>query len=288
VNTDDEFILDSEKGIVLRDGGADPLGSLDKEAHMKVKRKIIEIDEERCDGCGQCVPSCAEGAIQIVDGKARLAADRYCDGLGACLGDCPNGALKIVEREAEEFDEEAVEDRLARMDEAAGTKDQEEKTLACGCPSTLIQTFTPAPENQVPTSSAQSGDGVSRLTHWPVQIRLVPATAPFLRKAHLLVAADCTTLACPDFHERFLDGRVVMMGCPKFDDIEEYKKKFTDIFRTADIQSVTIPIMEVPCCSGLPGIVKTAMEAAGADIPLEVVVLGTRGEVLRRERKKAA
>ncbi len=168
---------------------------------MKVQRRIIKIDDELCDGCAQCVPSCAEGAIQIIDGKARLVEEKYCDGLGACLGECPTGALSIVQREAEEFDEEAVEEHLSSKTQKVH---HDEATLPCGCPSSQMQTFAPH---------------ASRLSHWPVQIRLVPATAPFLQGADLLVAADCTPVAYPNFHQDFLQDKAVMIGCPKFDDV---------------------------------------------------------------------
>lgn len=239
---------------------------------MKVMRKIIEIDEERCDGCGQCVPSCAEGAIQVVDGKARLVAEKYCDGLGACMGECPNGALRIVEREAEDFDEGAVEEYLAHKQE-----EMETAPMACGCPSNLIQTLSPRAPGTGPEERAES-----RLGHWPVQIHLVPANAPFLKGADLLVAADCVPVAYPNFHRDFLQGKAVMVGCPKFDDVKAYIEKFTEIFKTADIKSITALVMEVPCCSALPAILKKAMDAAGRKIPLERVVISTRGEILRR------
>ncbi len=247
---------------------------------MKVSRKIIKIDEELCDGCGQCVPSCAEGAIEIVDGKARIVAEKYCDGLGACLGECPNGALTIVEREAEEFDEEAVEEYLSSK---AQEESSEEATMACGCPSAQIQSF-------VPPASREEANKLtihSALSHWPVQIRLVPPTALFLKGADLLVAADCTPMAYPNFHQDFLKGKVVMVGCPKFDDIQDYIQKFADIFNTADIKSVTVVVMEVPCCQGLPIIVEKGMEMAGRKIPMEKVVISPRGEVLGREKLAA-
>jgi len=233
---------------------------------MKVMRKIIKIDEGLCDGCGECVPGCAEGAIQIVDGKARLVSENYCDGLGACLGECPNGAITMVEREAEDFDEEAVELYL---------KDKEEKPvdvpLACGCPSTQVQTFAPS---------------VSNLSHWPVQINLVPPSAPFLKGADLLVAADCTAVAYANFHQDFLNGKVLMIGCPKFDDVEGYIQKFTEIFKLADIKTITALVMEVPCCLGLPVILQRAMMDASKEIPIEEIVISTRGEILKKERKK--
>ncbi|MBW2576303.1 MAG: 4Fe-4S ferredoxin, partial [Deltaproteobacteria bacterium] len=220
---------------------------------MKVLRKIIEIDEELCDGCGQCVPGCAEGSLKIVDGKAKMVSDSLCDGLGACIGECPTGALKIVEREADEFDEEAVEKYLS---EKEADKQEEPLTLARGCPSTNIETFAPASSCKEANIPASFEDEESALSHWPVQIRLVPATAPFLKGADLLVLADCCGIAIPTLYRDLLKGRVVMIGCPKFDDVEEYIDKFADIFKTADINSVMAVVMEVPCCSGLPMIVK--------------------------------
>ena len=251
---------------------------------MKTERKIIEINEELCDGCGLCVPSCAEGALVIVDGKAKVVADIYCDGLGACLGECPNDALTVVEREAEEFDEAAVEEYLSSK---AREESPQEATMPCGCPSTQIQNFIqPAPHQESKKAAVQES-AVSALSHWPVQIRLVPPTAPFLKGSDLLVAADCTPVAYPNFHRDFLEGKTIMMGCPKLDDAEEYIQKFAAIFQTADIKSVTVPVMEVPCCQGLPIIVEKGMEMAGKKIPLEKVVIGTRGDVLGKEKLAA-
>ena len=247
---------------------------------MKVMRKIVEIDEELCDGCGQCVPGCAEGAIDIVDGKARLVSESYCDGLGACLGECPNGAITIIEREAEDFDEEAVE---AYLKEKKKTEIPAELPLACGCPSTQVQTFVPAGFGKETMADDSRPKTESALSHWPVQINLVPPTAPFLKGADLLVAADCTPAAYPTFHRDFLKGKVLMVGCPKFDDVEGYIRKFAEIFETADIKSITALVMEVPCCSGLPVIIQKAMDAAGKNIPMDQIVISTRGEVLRQE-----
>jgi len=238
---------------------------------MKVLRKIIEIDEELCDGCGQCVTGCEEGALKVIDGKAKVVSEIFCDGLGACIGECPTGALTIVEREAAPFDEEAARLHVARQ--------QGEPALACGCPSAHIQTFETISPCEAANRPAEIGGGKSALTHWPVQIRLIPPTAPFLRGADLLVLADCTAVSFPTLHRDLLPGKVVMMGCPKFDDVREYVQKFADIFRTADIRNVTTVVMEVPCCSGLPSIVRRGMEAAGRDIPLEEVVLSTRGDI---------
>lgn len=243
---------------------------------MKTIRKIIEIDEELCDGCGQCVPGCAEGALQIIDGKARLVEDKYCDGLGACIGECPTGALKVIEREAEEFDEEAVEAYLS------DTEKTEESVMACGCPSSHIQQFVPSQscENANAPATIHSSEG-SALSHWPVQIRLIPSNAPFLKHADLLVVADCVPIAFPTFHRDLLKGKTVMMGCPKFDDVQLYIDKFAEIFNTAEIRSITVAVMEVPCCSGLPMIVKKGMQAAGKDIPIKEIVIKTKGEILK-------
>jgi len=265
---------------------------------MKIKRKIIEIDESKCNGCGQCVEACAEGAIQLVNGKAKLVADNYCDGLAACVGECPVDALKIVEREAEEFDPEAVERYLAqprtpnsstlRSSRATATEEGELRTegsLPCGCPSAKLEMFgSPCEAANQPV--IQSGSD-SALTHWPVQIRLVPAFAPFLQKAHLLVASDCAPVAYPNFHKDFLKGHAVLVGCPKFDDTADYINKFSEIFRIADIQSVTILIMEVPCCSKMPMIIQEGMTLAGKNIPTEIVVVGGKGTIIKRDKLAA-
>jgi ferredoxin len=259
--------------------------SLDREEEpMKINRKIIQIDEELCDGCGQCVPACAEGAIEVKDGKAHLVAEKYCDGLGACLGDCPTGALTIVEREADDFDEAAVEDYLK---EKGVAQKPEAPAVSSGCPSTHLQTFISESGDRDERERKPEGKVASSLGHWPVQIHLIPPTAPFLKGADLVIAADCTPVAYPGFHRDFLRDKVVMIGCPKFDDVPAYVDKFAEIFRTADIQSITTVVMEVPCCSALPMIVKKAMEVAQKEIPMEEVVIGTRGEVLKRHRLAA-
>ena len=247
---------------------------------MKIRRKIITIDETKCDGCGVCVPACAEGAIKIIGGKARLVAQRYCDGLGACLGECPRGALSVIETEADEFDEAAVH---AHMN-ATSVKEREPlPTLACGCPSTTMETFRRTDHNVRKDAPHDEQTTPSELTHWPVQIRLVPPSAPFLKKADLLVAADCTPVAYPRFHEDFMRGKTVLIGCPKFDDVDFYVERFTDIFRNADIASVTVVVMEVPCCQGLPHIVREAMKRAEKTIPLETIILGRTGAIMIEE-----
>jgi NAD-dependent dihydropyrimidine dehydrogenase PreA subunit len=252
---------------------------------MKKLRKIIEIDEELCDGCGQCVPSCAEGALQIIDGKARIVSDNLCDGLGACMGECPTGAMQIIEREADDFDEEAVEKHLTAHD----SKKSPEPAMACGCPSQQIQSFTTpcACSDNKGTSAAapimgKASAQPSALSHWPVQIRLIPAKAPFLKNADLLVLADCAAVACPDLHADLLKGRVVMMGCPKFDDADEYVEKFTEIFTKAGIKSLTIVSMEVPCCAGLAWIVKKGLTAAGVNIPTTELIIGAQGNLVSK------
>ncbi len=246
---------------------------------MKAVRKIIEIDEERCDGCGQCVIACAEGAIEIVEGKAKLVKDSYCDGLGACLGECPQGALTVREREAEEFDPEAVEHHLEEKEK--GQKPME-AVPAFQCPSSQLRLLKTACDaaNQPVTQGAAA----SALSHWPVQIRLVPPNAPFLKGADLLVAADCTPVAYGNFHQEFLQGKTLLLGCPKFDDVPQYLKKFAEIFKVADIKTVTVLEMEVPCCSALPAIVRKGMEDAGKRIPMEEVVIGVQGTILRRRK----
>ena len=258
---------------------------------MKVLRKIIKIDDELCDGCGNCIPSCAEGALEIVDGKAWVIADFYCDGLGACLGECPTGALSIVEREADEFDEEAVEDHLAKQ---TAEEPRTMPMVSGGCPSARLQTFAPreaaeasntAPAANQPAAFEQSE---SALSHWPVQIMLVPPTAPFLKNADLLVVADCVPVTYPDFHRDFLKGKAVMMGCPKFDDAQHYIEKFSQICKESGIKSITNVVMEVPCCSALPMIVKKGMQLSGVTIPMEEVVISTRGKVLERRPVQAA
>lgn len=258
---------------------------------MKVLRKIINIDDELCDGCGNCIPSCAEGALEIVEGKARMIADFYCDGLGACLGECPKGALSIVEREAAEFDEEAVEEHLAKQ---KVEQPEDIPMVTGGCPSARLQTFSPRKTTtesspcQAANQPAAFGQSESALSHWPVQIMLVPPTAPFLKDADLLVVADCVPVSYPDFHRDFLKGKAVMMGCPKFDDAQHYIEKFAQICKVSGIKSITSVVMEVPCCSALPMIVKKGMEMSGVAIPMKEVVVSTRGKILEHRKIQTA
>ena len=262
---------------------------------MKVIRKLIHIDEDLCNGCGQCVPGCAEGALQIIDGKARLVAERYCDGLGACLGECPTGALTVREVETEDFDPEAVTKQLQA--EGRPVPDHmpspEELRLrpaarSGGCPGSRVMSFQPAAQTaRTNESSTPSGES-ARLSHWPVQLHLVPPTAPFLQGADLLLAADCVPPAYPAFHSDLLPGRVLLLGCPKFDDVAAYERKLTEIFSLNDVKSVIIAEMEVPCCSNMSRLVARAAAASGKDIPLVRAIIGRDGTVLSRERLNAA
>ncbi len=242
--------------------------------HMQTKRKIIEIDDERCDGCGRCVIACAEGALQIINGKARVVSDNLCDGIGACIVECPQDALKIIERQAEEYDPEAVEAHLSQLEAESAP---EGAACACACPSTQIRAFGTARTGSKPAANQAVEN---RLSHWPVQIRLVPADAPFLKGADLLVLADCAAVAYPLLHTDLLEGRAVMMGCPKFDDVEGYEAKFAEVISRAGLKGITMVTMEVPCCSGLPKIVKNAMEKAGREVPCREMVISREGEIL--------
>jgi len=246
---------------------------------MKVLRKIIEINEELCDGCGQCVPDCAEGALEIVDGKVKMIADKYCDGLGACLEACPKDALKIVEREADEFDEEAVVELL----QSRKTEMKHKPDAVVSPVQTIKKAETPCQAANRPRFDFSKADTDSSLSHWPVQIRLVPAQAPFLKNADLLVAADCVPVAYPHFHRDFLADRVIMMGCPKFDDVNGYIQKFVEVFQQAKPRSIKLAIMEVPCCAGMRMIVKEALKQAGQDIPMEEVIVTAKGGIKGHE-----
>lgn len=243
-----------------------------------VKRQIIAIDEEKCDGCGQCIPSCAEGALQIVEGKARLVKDAYCDGLGNCLGECPQGAISMIEREAEPFDEEAVTEYLKTQEEKAA-----EPVLCSGCPGSSELDLRAAKSVQAgakeETSSCLCGELEAELTHWPVQLHLVAPQARFLQGSDLLVAADCVPFACADFHPRLLAGRVVLVGCPKLDDTTAYKKKLVEIFKHNQPKSVTVAHMEVACCRGLAQLVSEALKEARLPLKLQEAVIGVDGSI---------
>jgi len=237
-------------------------------------RKIVHIDEEKCDGCGQCIPSCEEGAIQLVDGKARLVKDIYCDGLGACLGTCPQGAITIDEREADSFDIHAAHQHVERLKQA------EAKPClapAGGCPGSLArslqpQAAAPAAEPSAPTPSA--------LQNWPLQLHLVPPSAPYFQGGDLLFAADCVGFALPDFHSTLLRGKQLIIACPKLDDTHAYLDKLVAIFQNNAVRSVEIARMEVPCCLGLRRLIETAIDQAGVDVPVAVTVVGIDGGVV--------
>jgi Pyruvate/2-oxoacid:ferredoxin oxidoreductase delta subunit len=250
------------------------------------KRQVIKIDQEKCDGCGLCVPSCAEGAIQIVDGKAQLLADKFCDGLGACLGECPQGALSIEDREAEEFMGPAPGHEAppaaahgARPPAPAPAAEPAPEGEAFVCPGSRMQQFQ--------RLAAVPEGGASALAHWPVKLRLVAPKAPFLKDAKLLVAADCAPFAVGDFHARFLQGKALVCGCPKFEEEEDSVAKLTAILQENEVQEITIVNMEVPCCFGLVQAVRRAMEAAGKNPPVTICTLRTDGQVLQQQKVRA-
>lgn len=234
-----------------------------------MKRRIIEINEEKCNGCGACADACHEGAIQMVDGKARLVRDDYCDGLGDCLPACPVDAIRFVEREAAAYDARAVAENKAKAAEP----------LACGCPGTMAKAIRHEKSEDDKADRACHGKSVSRLSQWPVQIKLVNARAPYLDGAKLLVAADCTAYAYASFHEDFIKGHITLIGCPKLDAVD-YAEKLTEILKNNDIKSVTVIRMEVPCCGGIVNAVKTALQASGKFIPWQIVTISTAGDIV--------
>lgn len=235
-------------------------------AMAKIKRKIIRIDEDKCNGCGQCIPSCKEGALRIIDGKARLVSDAYCDGLGACLGECPQGALTIEEREAEEFDEVIV-------------KKDEGHPLPCGCPGTMARSLKPNAIERDAVGSA-SPRAISELGQWPVQLALVPVNAPYLKGADFVLLADCTAVAYANLHRDFLRGRAVAIACPKLDDVEPYVDKLSEMMRINDFRSIEVVMMEVPCCGGLFNVVSEAARKAGSDLRIQRTTISLDGKIL--------
>jgi Pyruvate/2-oxoacid:ferredoxin oxidoreductase delta subunit len=229
-------------------------------------RNIINIDEDKCNGCGQCVVDCAEAALQIVNGKAKLIKEIYCDGLGACLGGCPTGALTIVQRESDPFDEAATE---KHMEAARGKKE-----TAHGCPGARTMDFSGKGE------AVEAAEGRPELANWPVQLKLVATNAPYFSNADLLLAADCTAFAAVNFHSRFIKGKKVLIACPKLDDAQYYYQKLTEIFRDNAIKSVSVVRMEVPCCGGLSYLVKQAIQTSGKELPYSETVIGIKGDVV--------
>ncbi|MDD5006296.1 MAG: 4Fe-4S binding protein [Candidatus Omnitrophica bacterium] len=276
------------------------------------KRKIIKINDDKCTGCGLCIPNCPEGAMQMIDGKARLISDLFCDGLGACIGHCPEGAITIEEREAEEYDERKVMANIAKQGKnviIAHLKHLKEHSqtryfnqaieflkennidvpkeiissvqgpLPCGCPGTMVKDFRPEKKSEKQTEKTIPSR--SELRQWPVQIMLVPTAASYLNNSDLLIAADCVPFAYADFHSDLLKGKVLLVGCPKLDDIEVYKEKITQIFKENDIKSVTYAHMEVPCCFGFVNIIKSAIDSCNKEIPFQEVVISMKGERLK-------
>ena len=243
-----------------------------------MKRNIIKIDESLCDGCGQCVDACAEGAIQLVDGKARLVSEIYCDGLGACIGDCPAGALTVEEREAEAFDEGAVEEHLERLEKEKGSVAP--APAACACPGSALRMMN---QDKSDDDTMTPANIKSQLSSWPVQLMLVPPQAPFLKGADILLTADCVPFALPGFHSRYLKGKTLLIGCPKLDNLDFYQDKLKEILAVARPKSITVLKMEVPCCTGISHIALEARDKVLPDLPVEVHTIGIQGDVLEKE-----
>jgi NAD-dependent dihydropyrimidine dehydrogenase PreA subunit len=243
-------------------------------------RKIVKIDPDKCNGCGDCVPSCAEGAITIIDGKAVLAADNLCDGLGACLGECPMGAITVEERDADEFDEVAVEKHLAAQGKPAPIHQHAAPAAAPnhggGCPGSRAMSFERPPEA---VSAVASRSRQSQLGQWPVQLSLVSTTAPYFQGTDLLITADCVPVAYAGYHEDFLAGKAVVMGCPKLDDNNFYQQKLTELFTKSDVKSITVLKMEVPCCGGIAVAARQALATSGKQIPYKEITIGIKGDI---------
>ncbi len=232
------------------------------------KRNMVLIDEDKCTGCGQCVTGCHEGALQIIDGKAKLISETYCDGLGACIGECPEGAITVEEREAVEFSQTAVDEHLAAQKHASGSGHV--------CPGSAVKMIR---DKAAKTPGGGDGPVASELEHWPVQLTLVPPSAPYLKDADVLLTADCVPFAMGDFHRKLLRDHAVLIACPKLDNADAHTDKLTDIIRESGLKSLAVVHMEVPCCFGLQQIAEKAFKQAGLDIPFNEVIIGVNGEV---------
>jgi len=238
----------------------------------KSTRKIITIDESKCNGCGQCILACAEGALKLVNGKAKLVGDIYCDGLGACIGECPEGALQIIERQADDFDEKAVEALLTKKDSVS--------ELPCGCPGSTMMEFKKSSCCEAGLSDAKQ---VSYLGHWPVKLQLLGPNAPFLKGADLVLLADCAGIACPELHSRILKNHAIAIGCPKLDNLEAHIERLALILKEAQIKSLKVVHMEVPCCSGFIYAAQQAIERSGINLPLSHMVISRQGDIIAEE-----
>lgn len=272
-----------------------------------VKRKIIKIDEDKCNGCGECIPNCHEGALQVIDNKVRLISDLFCDGLGNCLGHCPTDALTIIERDAEPYDEKKVIEKMIPMgmntlkahlehlkdhsetnylnqalevlkekgiESPINIEEGDKMNHGQGCPGAAVR------EIKTKNNSSNNGKQESALAQWPVQLTLLPPQAPFFENSHLLISADCVPFANASFHSKLLNGKSIVIGCPKLDDIESYEEKLTEIFKNNKIKSVTVAIMEVPCCHGLLSITEEAISKSGKKIPLIQETVGVNGDIM--------
>jgi Fe-S-cluster-containing hydrogenase component 2 len=240
-----------------------------------MKRKIVEINEDKCNGCGLCAKACHEGAIQMIDGKAKLISDEYCDGLGDCLPACPADAIKIIEREALEYNEELVKEKMEKAKKA-------QHSLPCGCPGTAERKLDrkPIAAARVEKREEDAAEAVSELRQWPVQLKLVNTKAGFWENADILIAADCTAYAYAGFHKDFIKDRITVIGCPKLDDAKFYEEKLAEILRSNNIKSITVVRMEVPCCGGIVNAVKAAMLNAQVIVPYKEVTISTDGSII--------